>query len=45
MKKLSCLLIILLLVLSCRKEEDIDLVLEKINEVANKGDMKIVNQL
>lgn len=27
------------------KEEDIDLVLEKINEVANKGDMKIVNQL
>lgn len=27
------------------KEEDIDLVLEKINEVVNKGDMKIVNQL
>lgn len=27
------------------KEEDIDLVLEKIKEVVNKGDMKLVNQL
>lgn len=27
------------------KEEDIDLVLNKINEIAEKGDMKIVNQL
>lgn len=27
------------------KEEDIDSVLEKINEIVNKGDMKIVNQL
>ena len=27
------------------KEEDIDSVLDKINEVVSKGDMKIVNQL
>ena len=27
------------------KEEDIDIVLKKIEEIVNKGDMKIVNQL
>ena len=27
------------------KEEDIDTVLEKINEIVTKGDMKVVNQL
>lgn len=27
------------------KEEDIDLVLDKINEIVTKGDMKVINQI